>query len=132
MKIKYTHFTCAGCGTAGSFFTPLRCTCIKKSTRLNKKIIVNGLKFDSIKEGLRYSELSADPEISDITPQVKMNLVVKGVKVCTYIADFTYLKNDVLHIEDVKSSYSRRNPTYRLKIKLLKALHHSINFIEYL
>jgi hypothetical protein len=43
--------------------------------------------------------------------------------VCKYISDFVYLENGQKIVEDVKSEYTRKLPVYRLKKKLVKAVH---------
>ena len=49
--------------------------------------------------------------------------MINGVKVCTYIADFTYEELGGVVVEDVKSEFTRKDPVYRLKNKLMKACH---------
>ena len=103
----------------------------KKSKFNNKKTIVDGLKFDSLKESKRYTELKFlqdNKRIADLKMQVKFPIVVNGFKICTYIADFTY--QDLIPfsqpkiVEDVKSEFTRKQPVYRLKKKLMIAVHN--------
>ncbi len=93
---------------------------------LNKKVYFNGIKFDSRKEAQRYSYLKV-MEHSGVIRQLKLQvvfpIVVNGVKICKYIADFTYTEKEILVCEDVKSEFTRKLPVYRLKKKLMKAIH---------
>lgn len=91
----------------------------------NKKTEVDGIVFDSKKEARRFSELKLlerANEILGLECQVKYPLIVNGSVVASYIADFVYRdnrKNRVI-VEDCKGV---RTPVYRLKAKLMKALH---------
>jgi hypothetical protein len=92
----------------------------------NIPTVVDGVKFDSMTEAKRYSELVLlrnEGEITDLECQPKYVLHVDGKKVGTYSADFRYvdrLSGETI-VEDVKSPSTAKNPTYRLKIKMLKA-----------
>lgn len=95
-----------------------------KKTKFNN--IVNyydGKKFDSKKECERYKELKHDG-VKDLKCQKKYEIVVNGVKICNYIADFVYTdhKGQTV-VEDVKSEHTRKLPVYRLKKKLIKACY---------
>jgi len=56
-------------------------------------------------------------------------LIVKGVKVGVYEGDFGYWQNGLYFVEDVKSPYTRRQPLYRLKKRLMLALY-AIEIVE--
>jgi len=91
----------------------------------NKVLKVHGQSFDSKKEYSRYlvlQQLEQEGKITDLRCQVRFNLQVNGERVCAYIADFEYYQNGEQIIEDVKSEITRKNPVYRIKKKLLKAL----------
>ncbi len=60
--------------------------------------------------------------IAALRRQVRIPVVVNGVKVCAYVADFVYLADGREVVEDVKSECTRKLPVYRLKKKLLAAL----------
>lgn len=97
--------------------------CPKKAKYGNRKVIYDGMQFDSLKEGNRYLVLRARKlagEISGLTMQTEFELTVNGEKVCVYRADFCYYENGKLRVEDVKSAYTRRLPVYRLKKKLMQ------------
>lgn len=100
----------------------------------NKKMMVDGIVFDSKKEAYRYQELSLllkSGEISDLQLQVKYQLIpaqrepdsltttgkVKKGKLiereCSYIADFVYKNKDgETVVEDTKGF---RTEKYRIK-----------------
>lgn len=91
--------------------------------------IVDGIRFDSKKEALRYGELKLlekAGEIRDLRLQPAFEIVINGIKVCTYKADFSYKFKghiDGRHpavIEDVKGF---KTPVYRLKKKLVEATY---------
>lgn len=93
----------------------------------NKPIVVDGQRFDSKKEAVRYGELTLlrkAGQISDLETQPRFPCVVNGAKVCDYYADFRYrTAAGAVVVEDVKSPATRTNPVYRLKKKLVEALH---------
>lgn len=105
-----------------------------------KKIIVDGIKFDSKKEANRYSELKLLERcgaISNLELQKKYILIPaqydelpqkKGRKCversCTYKADFVYTENGEKVVEDVKgyrggSAYE----IFKIKRKLMLYIH---------
>lgn len=94
---------------------------------------VDGIKFDSKKEAGRYEDLKLlirAGEISDLEIQPRFPMVVNGRLVCTYVADFAYRTKDGKRvIEDVKSKATRANPAYRIKNKLMRAIH-KIDVVE--
>ncbi len=81
--------------------------------------------FDSEKEYRRYlvlREWQAAGLISMLKPHRNFPLhSIGGEKVSAYEADFTYILNGRLVVEDVKSSFTRMNPVYKLKKKWMKA-----------
>jgi hypothetical protein len=99
----------------------------KKAKYGNKKVEVDGEMFDSQKEAKRWGELKLllkAGEIGMLRRQVVYELKVKDKRLCKYVADFVYLdsKTGETVVEDVKSSYTRKLPVYRLKKKLMKEL----------
>ena len=106
----------------------------KRSKFNAQRIEKDGMKFDSVKEYKRYIELTAlmqRGEISELKCQVKFELAPK-VKIAgekrakpalRYFADFTYLSNGKLIVEDVKSAATRKLPSYRNKKHLMKTVH---------
>ena len=93
----------------------------------NEKVVVNGIKFDSKKEARRHQELlllKKAGAIRKLQHQRKFEITVGGMTVCSYIADFAYIdRKKGLVVEDVKSPATRKDATYRLKKKLMKAVH---------
>lgn len=101
----------------------VRTTKIKKGKFNNIQTFYDGKKFDSKKESERYKELKANG-VSELECQVKFPIQINGVKICSYIADFTYLnERGEKIVEDVKSEMTRKLPVYRLKKKLMKAVY---------
>lgn len=84
--------------------------------------------FDSKLEERRAQELlllQKCGEIHDLKLQVPFELIPKqeGERAVKYIADFTFIKNGVLHVQDVKSSMTRKLPAYIIKRKLMLWVH---------
>ena len=85
-----------------------------KSKYGNKKVTVDGIEFDSIKEANRYAELNLLRRagvIQDLQLQKKFLLIPKQIidgkvaeRECSYIADFVYtdVKSGKTIVEDVK------------------------------
>lgn len=99
------------------------------STKYNKygniPVEVNGRRFASKREADRYGELvmlERAGEIRALECQPRYPLVVNGVKVATYVADFVYADADTgaLVVEDAKGVRTRE---YVIKAKLLRALY---------
>lgn len=90
----------------------------------NQRTEVDGITFDSKAEARRYSELKLlekAGQIVGLNLQPSFPIIVNDVKICTYRADFGYgLPNGSLVVEDVKGM---KTPAYRLKAKLMKAVH---------
>lgn len=89
----------------------------------NVKTEVDGIVFDSKAEAKRYGELKLllrSGDIQSLVWQPKLPIVVNGIKVATYIADFTYfdMRKPGHVFEDVKGV---RTAVYKLKKKLVKA-----------
>ena len=87
------------------------------------KTVVDGITFASKAEARRYSQLKPLERagaIACLQLQPRFDCVVNGKKICTYIADFKYATADGFTIEDVKGM---KTPVYRLKKKLVEALH---------
>lgn len=94
----------------------------------NQKVTIDGHKFDSKAEARRYEELKTlaqTQKIVDLRLQVRFDLIpaqrIDGKcveRACQYIADFTYLENGKLVVEDVKSP-ATITPVFVLKRKLM-------------
>lgn len=91
-----------------------------------------GTIYDSAKEARRAAELDLlvrAGAITDLRRQVRFSLDVDGVHIATYVADFAYQDGGVLVVEDVKSSITRTLPVYRMKKRLMAAIH-KIEIVE--
>ena len=113
----------------------------------NRKIIVDGITFDSKKEAARYKELKTLERagiIQDLQRQVKYVLIpaqyepsgeiyTKGKekgkpkkgklieRECAYYADFVYTENGKTVVEDTKGV---KTPEYIIKRKLMLYVHN--------
>lgn len=107
----------------------------------NKKIIIDGHKFDSEKEGKRYLQLKQLHnlrQIESLELQPKFLLLDtihykgKTYPKTYYKADFKYFDNEKgkYIIEDVKSPITAKDKVYRLKIKMLLTKYPDIDFVE--
>lgn len=93
----------------------------------NKKVTVDGIDFDSIKESVRYKQLKLLERaglIKDLKLQTKFELQPsfrknnKTIRAITYKADFDYLTKDGRHIvEDVKGMETE---VFKLKRKMFE------------
>lgn len=92
----------------------------------NKKLTApDGQKFDSVKEYHRWGclrLLERAGAISNLRRQVKYELIPPqaGERACTYIADFTYMEDGKLVVEDVKGM---KTDAYKIKRKLMLWVH---------
>jgi hypothetical protein len=89
-----------------------------------KKTMVNGKKYDSLKEGIKAMELEMlkkHKQIKDFESHKKIELYgVNGTRVCNYFADFVITHNDgTTEILDVKSKITA-TPVFKLKWHLLE------------
>lgn len=90
------------------------------------KTVVDGISFDSKREAARYGELCVlekSGSISFMMFQPEFPCVVNGKLICKYRADFEYTENGARVTEDVKSKVTAKLPVYRIKKKLVEALH---------
>jgi hypothetical protein len=95
----------------------------------NVKVEHDGRKFDSMRERDRYIHLKALESgkiISNLQCQVKYRIEVNGQKIATWTADFVYVLDSDVVVEDVKAV---RTQMYNLKKRLMKACH-GIEIIE--
>lgn len=104
----------------------------KRSKYRNVKTVVNSITFDSKKEAKRWGELKFMEKVGLITElkrQVRYKLQVGTEKIAFYVCDFSYRRDGVLVVEDVKSEFTKKLAAYRYKKKLMLALH-AINIRE--
>lgn len=88
----------------------------------------DGLTHDSRREYRRWQELQLREvagEISGLQRQVVFDLVVGDQLVCRYVADAVYVDcaTGEKIVEDTKSPPTRKKRDYRIKAKLMKAVH---------
>lgn len=86
----------------------------------------DGITHDSKREAARWETLKLMVKaglIHSLNRQVRFPIVVNGIRVCSYVADFTYVEAGAQVVEDVKSPPTRKRPEYRLKSKLMAAVH---------
>ena len=100
---------------------------MKKPRKRNKfgaiKTVVDGITFHSKKEAKRYQDLKSLARSGDIFKlelQPQFSLDVNGHHICNYRGDFKYLEDGKEVIEDSKGV---KTPVYRIKKKLMKAIH---------
>ena len=98
----------------------------KPSKFKNQKDERDGITFHSKMEARRYDQLKLMEQqgvITHLTLQPRYPIVVNGVKICTYVADFSYIdteQGDMLIVEDVKGAQTEG---FRIKSKLMLAVH---------
>lgn len=84
---------------------------------------VDGVRFASKAEARRDAELQMlvrIGEISNLIRQPRFPLVVNGVKVGTYVGDWTYDEHGRVVVEDSKGV---QTPVFRLKWAIAKAMY---------
>ena len=97
-----------------------------------RKTVVDGITFDSKHEANRYCELKALERagaIQNLERQTAFLLVPKSrtERAVTYKADFQYVENGRVVVEDAKG---HRTKDYIIKRKLFKQLYPDIDFRE--
>ena len=98
-----------------------------------KPVTINGIRFDSSKEGRRYVDLQLleqAGEIENLRVQVPYDLHVEGVKLGVYVADFVYfdVERGEEVVEDTKSPPTR-TALYRWKARHMAA-EYDIEILE--
>lgn len=104
----------------------------------SKKVIIDGLEFDSKKEGNRYEELKILKEaglikdlelqkVFELQPSFKKN--GKTYRKITYKADFYYYDNHLQRYvaEDVKGF---KTEVYKIKKKLFEYVYKELELLE--
>lgn len=84
--------------------------------------------FPSKAELRRFRALQLEQQhgsISNLELQPSYPVVINGQKVCTYRADFKYIRDDQTVIEDVKGTRNEKylDPLFKLKRKLIEAIY---------
>ena len=101
----------------------------RRSKYNNEPQFLDGFRFDSKRETARYQylkSLQAIGTIAGLQLQVPFALMVNGICVAEYVADFTYriVDENRMVIEDVKG---KKTDVYLLKRKIMDALGHHIH-----
>ena len=100
---------------------------VKRPNKYNaRKVQIYGIWFDSDAEGKHYLVLKdreRKGEIQMLAMQPRADLVVNGVLVARYTADFTFEENGRRIWEDVKGFKAR---DFAIRSKLFQALHPHI------
>ena len=94
-----------------------------RSKYSNQPIEVDGIKFASKKEAKRYGELTMLVKagaIKDLELQPRYPIIINGIKVTTYVADFRYANRWGTVVEDTKGY---KTDVYKIKKKLMSAVH---------
>lgn len=105
----------------------------------SKKIIIDGISFDSKREGNRYLELKLlerAGKIKDLKLQQQFELQPsfrkngRTIRAITYIADFTYFDLETMRnvVEDVKGY---KTDVYMLKKKMFEFKYPELTIVEY-
>lgn len=84
---------------------------------------IDGITFASTMEGNRYTilkRMEKNGEIKHLELQPRFALIVNNAHCGYYVADFSYDRDGKFVVEDVKGV---QTPVYRLKKKLVKAIH---------
>lgn len=96
----------------------------RKNKYGNKPVWVDSIHFASKAEAKKYAELKMLKRcghINELHLQPRFKMVVAGVKICTYVADFSFLEESGRSVAlDVKGI---ETPVFKLKAKLFRALY---------
>ncbi len=104
----------------------------------SKKVVVDGITFDSKKEANRYSELKMlekAGKIKDLKLQHQFVLQPpfrkngKAIRAITYVADFTYYDLEKMKnvVEDVKGY---KTDVYSMKKKMFEYIYPDLTIVE--
>lgn len=98
----------------------------------NKKTEYNGVLYDSLLE-VDYAKyldvLKNGKAIKDWERQIPIRLVINGKLITKLIADFVITNKDkTISYKEIKSPFTAKQPLFRLKVKLLKALHPELDY----
>ena len=95
----------------------------------NRKVVLDGIRFDSQAEASRYGELkllerAGEIELLAVHPVYRFS--VSGIFIGRYTPDFQYQVKGEFDwiVEDVKSEETRKHRAYRRNLKLMWACHH--------
>ena len=92
----------------------------------NCPVTIDGEYYDSKREAVYHGDLKLlerAGKISGLRRQPQFPLEINGIKLGKYVADFEFLENGRRRVIDVKSPVTARHPVFKLKQKLVRALH---------
>jgi hypothetical protein len=92
----------------------------------NRKVTYDGIEFDSQREFkyyLDFKTLHQAGAIADFKVHPEFVCSIAGQRICKYEADFEFTEKGRRRVIDVKSPVTAKHPVFRLKRKLVKALH---------
>ncbi len=96
----------------------------------NKKVEINGLKFDSQREAavfLQYQVLEKAGKVTHLELHPVYKIVINGVKIGRYTPDFQFRETDgKLRVIDVKSPMTAKTAAFRLKKRIVEALYPGV------
>lgn len=121
------------------------CNAVTGKNKYNaKKTVINGVQFDSRKEGIRSAvleQMMAAGKISGLSRQVKFilqegytNNQGQKIRPIYYIADFMYFDREkhCWVVEDVKGSKATLTEVYKIKKKLFGYKYPEYIFVEFI
>jgi len=98
-----------------------------------KKVVIDGIKFDSIKEGRYYKSLliqkkavNPSDRVVDIQTQVRYDIDVNGKRIGFYKLDFhvTYANGRIEYVDVKGLKKGSAYQIFRLKKKLVEAIYN--------
>lgn len=127
IPLLFLNYICAKCKKIGSFSVPTKCGCKASRQFSSKSVICNQIRFASIREAYRYSQLMFCQErlkiISNLEIQPRFKINVNGIDVFSYISDFQFIEGGTWVVEEVKG---RETSIYKLKLKCFKAMYPNL------
>lgn len=115
---------------------------VENSKFFAKKTEIDGIMFDSVKEGKRYEELKFLEKQGKVSGVVRQKAFIlqpgfidnegHSQRPIKYLSDFFYYDTETKQwvVEDVKSSYTRRLPVYKIKKKMFLLHYPQYKFTE--
>lgn len=98
-----------------------------KSRYKNKWVVLDGIKFQSQGEAYHWLGLKDQMnrgEFREVKRQVKFPLVVNGIEVANYVADFVTMDySNCIQVIDYKSRFTATLALYQMKRKLMNAIY---------
>ncbi len=100
----------------------------KKEGRVKnvRKKVIDGITFDSTREARRYQDLVLMQKagtISQLRRQVPYGILINGVLICTWVADFVYMGPDGRRV--VEDTKGWKTDIYKLKKKMFEAYYNA-------